>query len=137
MNFSWSAETKTALAEGVERPPQQPVEERHQNAHDGDPQNDARKITGFRRRSNIGTKTRGRQMSVAPACHFRDDGGIPRPARRGDGAGDVVRENAGQDHLCPPPPSPEVEAAGGLAQISRARARTRDDSEQDVTPGSA
>src|ERR1700704_5765428 len=36
MGFPWSAEAKTPLAEGIERPPEQPVEKRHQNAHDGD-----------------------------------------------------------------------------------------------------
>ena len=44
-----SAEAKTALSEGVERPPEQPVEQRHQNAHHGDAEHDAREIAGFGR----------------------------------------------------------------------------------------
>src|SRR3984957_14577795 len=127
-----SAKSKTALSEGVERPPQQPVEERHQNAHDGDPENHAREIAGFGRSGNIGTDTVSRQMGVAPTRHFRDDGGVPRSARRGDGARDVIREDAGQDDFYPPSPSPEMKAAGGLAQIGRKGAGARDDVEQDV-----
>src|ERR1700758_2335485 len=38
-----SAETETAFAEGVERPPDQPVEQGHQNAHDGNPEHHPRK----------------------------------------------------------------------------------------------
>src|SRR6267378_6018925 len=78
-----SAEAKTTLSEGIERPPEQPVEERHQNTHDGDAENDPREVTGFRRCCYVGAKARYRQMRVAPTRDFRDDGGIPRSARCG------------------------------------------------------
>src|SRR6267378_6430716 len=83
MSSPLSAEAKATLSEGIERPPEQPVEERHQNAHDGDAENDPREVTGFRRRCYIGAETARRQMGVTPARDFRDDGGIPRSARCG------------------------------------------------------
>src|SRR5882672_6947389 len=119
MSSPLSAEAKATLSEGIERPPEQPVEERHQNAHDGDAENDPGEVTGFRRRCYIGTETGGRQMVIAPTRDFGDDRGIPRSARGGDGACDVVRKNPGQDDFHPPPPSPQVEAAGGLAKVGR------------------
>src|ERR1700691_1337791 len=111
-----SAEAKTTFSEGIERPPEQSVEERHQNAHDGDAENDPREVTGLGGLGDVGAEAAGRQMGVAPACDFRDDGGVPRSAGGGDGPCDVIGENAGQHDLYPPPPSPKVEAAGGLAQ---------------------
>src|SRR5665213_1546581 len=99
MRYPWSAEPQTTLAEGIERPPEQAVEERHQNTHHGDAEHDPREVTGRRCDSYIGAEARGRQMGVAPACDFRHDRGVPRSARRRDGAGDVIGKNAGQDDL--------------------------------------
>src|SRR5712671_7202103 len=126
MSFPCSAEAEATLSEGIERPPEQPVEERHQNAHDGDAENDPREVTGFCRSCYIGTETGGRQMDVAPACDFGDDRGIPRSAGCGDGPRDVIGENPRQDDFHPPPPAPEVEAAGGLAKVGRECCGTRD-----------
>src|SRR4029078_5297031 len=88
--------------------------------------------TGFRGGSNIGTEPGGLQMRVAPACDLRDERRIPGAAGRRDRAGDVIRKDAGQYHLEPPSPSPEMEAAGGFAQIGRKGARARDHVAQDV-----
>ena len=74
-------------------------------------------------------------MGVAPACDFRDDGGIPRSPRGGDCPCDVVGEDARQDNFYPPPPSLQVEAAGGLTKVSRECAGARYDIEQDVPLG--
>src|SRR5205085_7685842 len=109
------AEAEPALAKGVERPPQQPVEKRHQHAHYGDAEDHAWKVTGFRRPCYIGAEPSCRQMDVAPACDLGNDRGIPGTARGGDRAGDVIRKDAGQDDLDPPPPSLEMKAARGLA----------------------
>jgi len=48
-------------------------------------------------------------------------------------AGDVIREDAGQHDLDPPPPSLQVQAGGGFAQIARGRPLgAGNDVEQDV-----
>src|SRR6516162_4080410 len=70
----WSSMT---FAEGVERPPQQPIEQCHQDAHDGDAEHDAWKVAGLGCLCDIGTEPLRRQMGVAPACDFGNDRGIP------------------------------------------------------------
>src|SRR5271166_2926596 len=127
-----SAEAKPALAEGIEPPPDQPVEQRDQHAHDGDAEHDTRKVAGLGRPGDIGTKARRRQMGVTPARDLRDNGGVPGTAGGGDGAGDVVGEDAGQDHLDPPAPALEVKAGSRLAQIAGEGAGACNHIEQDV-----
>src|SRR3984885_5461535 len=74
-----SAEAETALAEGIERPPEHPVEQRHQNTHNGDAEHDAREVAGFGRGCYISAQAGCRQMAVAPARHFGDDRGVHDP----------------------------------------------------------
>src|SRR5258705_5098881 len=136
MSFPCSAEAEATLSEGIESPPEQPVEERHQNAHDGDAENQPREVTGFRCRCYIGSETAGRQMGVTPSCDFRDDGGIPGATGGGNCAGDVVRKNPGQNDFRPPPPSLEVKAAGGLPKVSPESAGPRNYIKHDVALGS-
>src|SRR5258708_1895006 len=78
MSFSGSPEAKAPLSEGIERSPEQSVEQRDEHTHDGNAENDPREVTGFRRLGNIGAETCGGQMGVAPACDLRDDRGVPR-----------------------------------------------------------
>src|SRR5437016_2068650 len=105
-----SAKPQAAFAEGIERPPEQTVEQSYQNAHDGDAEHDARKIAGFRGLGDVGTEPRGGEMGVAPACDFGDNGSVPSAAGGGDGAGDVVGEDAGQHDLDPPSPAVQMQA---------------------------
>ncbi|GCC44401.1 hypothetical protein chiPu_0028598, partial [Chiloscyllium punctatum] len=132
---SRSAEAKAALAEGVERSPQQAVKQRDQNAHDDDAEHDPGKVAGLGRVRDIGAETGGDEMGVAPARDLRDDRGVPGSARRGDRAGDVIGEDAGQHDLDPPSPSSEMKAVGGLAQVGREGGGARDHIEQDVPLG--
>src|SRR5262249_17832619 len=107
MIISSSAETQAALAEGVERPPEQTIEQCHKDTHRGDPEYDPGNVAGHRCGGNIGAKPVGCQMLVAPACNLRDNRGVPGASRSRDRTGDVIGENARQDHLDPPAPSPK------------------------------
>src|SRR6185437_457641 len=97
-----STETDAALAERIEWPPQQPVEQRHHDAHDRDTENDAREVAGCGGGRDIGAEPLGDQVRVAPVRHLGHDRGVPRPARGGDGSGDVIGQDARQDDFDPP-----------------------------------
>ena len=85
-----------AFAIGIERSPQQAVEQGNENAHHANAQHHARKIPGFGGLRDIGTKPRRRQLGIAPGGDFRDNAGVPRAARGGDSAGDVIGKMPGR-----------------------------------------
>ena len=68
------------------------------------------KVAGVGGLRDVGAEAVRLQPRVAPARDLGDDAGVPRAARGGDRAGDVVREHAGQRD--PPPPQPAAHAAG-------------------------
>src|SRR4029077_10039788 len=127
-----SSKAETPFPEGVERSPDQPVEKRHQYAHDGNAEHDPRKIAGLRRKRYIGAESLRRQVGIAPARDLRNDGCVPRSSRGSDRAGDVIGENAGQYGLDPPAPALEMETAGGLTHVGRKCTGARDDVEEDI-----
>src|SRR6516165_8697266 len=62
MMVSSSAEPQAAFAEGIERPPDQAIEQRHQDAHRGDSEHDARKVAGLGCGSDVGAEPGGLQV---------------------------------------------------------------------------
>ena len=101
-----------AFAEGIERPPQQPVEQSDENAHHGDAEHDAREIAALGRSRNIGSEPRGGEMSVAPARDLGDD-------RRGAGP-QLLLDDVAIDAL-PGPGQTGVQL--GLGRVGRRRGR--------------
>jgi hypothetical protein len=69
---------------------------------------------------------------VAVVDDLGDDGGVPRPAGRGDPAGDVGAEDRGQDEPLPPQPFGHPEAGHRFTQVAGDRGGAGDDVEQDV-----
>ena len=96
---------------GVERPPQQAVEQHDEAGHHRHAQHDARHVALVGRLGDIGAQTVRRQLRVTPGRHLGDDGGVPGAARGGDRAGDVVGEDARDHHLAPPQPAADAEIA--------------------------
>ena len=87
-------------ASAVEPPPDQPVERDDVEAHHDHAGQDLRRmIPGRGRLGDVGPEAGGDQVVVAVGDDLGDDRGVPGAARRGDPAGDVGREDAGQDEL--------------------------------------
>src|SRR5262249_9158878 len=81
-----SVEPEATFGETIERPPQQPVDQHHEQRHHADAQHDARIVAGLRRFGDIGAEPGGLELDIAPIGHFRNDAGVPRAARRGERA---------------------------------------------------
>src|ERR1700691_6470890 len=107
--FPLSVQPEMTLAIGVERRPDQAVEEDYENRHDGDAEHDARKIPRDRHVGDVCAEAMGGEMVVPPGCDFRDDAGVPRAARGRDGTGYVIGEDPWQDRDPPPLPAVKME----------------------------
>ena len=125
-------ETEAPFGETVERPPHQAIAGHDHERHDADAQHDARIVAGSACFGDVGAEAGGLELGVAPARHLGDDAGVPRAARRGERAGDVVRQDPGQDDLAPPLPGAQAKQGRDLAQVGREGAGAGDDVEQDV-----
>ena len=119
----------------IEWTPEGAIDDNDEEAHHRDAEHDAVKIAGLGLLGNIGAESVGAQMLVAPGCDLGDDAGIPRAARGGDRAGDVIGQHRGQRDAPPPQPAAHAEIGAGGAQLGRNRRGAGDDIEQNVPLG--
>src|SRR5690349_21228450 len=97
-----SREAEPAFRVVVERPPQKAVDQHHEQTHGDDAEHDAMEITRRRRLRDVRAEPARLHFGAAPAREFRNDRGVPRAARRSDGAGHVERQDRRQRELAPP-----------------------------------
>src|SRR6185312_1482985 len=89
-----SIKGQSALGEQIERSPQQPVAQDHEDGHHGDAEHDAAIVAGLRRPGDVGADAVGAEFAVAPADILGDHAGVPGAAGRGDRAGEIVGKYA-------------------------------------------
>src|ERR1700733_9372157 len=68
-----------ALGVVIQGPPEEPVDDDHEQAHGADTQDDAMKIPGGRRLCDVRPEASCLHVGVSPTRQFGDDGRIPRP----------------------------------------------------------
>src|SRR5450631_2086180 len=123
---------ESSFGKSVERAPHGSVKRDHIERHDGNAEDQSWIVSALGCLSNVCTEPVSGQVGVAPARDFGDDARVPRAARRGDGARNVVRKDARQHHVLPPRPTGQAQAGSSFLEIARESGCACDDVEQDV-----
>ena len=90
------------------------------------------KVALLRRLRDIGADAMRGDRLVLPLDIFGDDRGVPGAARSGDGAGEIIGQDAGQDDALPPVPAVDAKIRGRFAQIVGEGGRAGDHVEDDI-----
>src|SRR5476649_165637 len=121
-----------ALGHAVQPAPDEVVEAHDEDAHHADAQRDAREVAGRRHLGDVAAQAVRLQGGRTPADVFGDDGGVPRAAGGGDGAGDETGEDRRQQVATPFEPAGQAEILRGVAQLGRHGGGAGDDVEQQI-----
>src|SRR6185312_1256050 len=127
-----SIKPRAPLRIGIERAPQQAVHGNDKHGHHNDTERNAGIVACRGHFRNVGSEAGGAQPDVPPARPLGDDACIPRAAGGGDGAGDVIREDARQYHLPPPAAGTDPKALCRFPQVGGKCAGSRNYVEQYV-----
>src|SRR5580692_6540385 len=119
----------------VQGAPKKPVDDDDEQAHGADSQNNAVEISGRGRLRDVRAQSSRLDLRIPPGGQFGDNGGIPRSARSGDGAGHIKRQNRRQRNLTPPEPTRNSKIGRHVAHFRGYGGSTGDDIEQDVPLG--
>src|SRR6202034_4507624 len=77
-----------ALGVVIQGPPEEPVDDHHEQAHHAHAENDLVEVAHRRRIRDVGAKSFGADFRVSPGHQLGDLGGVPRAARCRDRTGD-------------------------------------------------
>src|SRR5580658_9342377 len=120
------------FGEAVEAAPDQPVHGDHHERDEDGGQKDDGETSAVSGGADLGAEADGLQGAVLQVRIFRVDRSIPCAAGGGDHAGNEVREDSGENELCPTLPAGEVVEGRHFPQVGGDGHGSGDDVEKDV-----
>src|SRR5664280_2527939 len=127
-----ASQREPTLGHPVEAPPEQPVDDDDEGAHDDAPGDQQGELALGRGGSDVVAQPERVEGVVVPADQLGHDGRVPRPAGGGDPTGHVGGEDGREDDLSPALAPRQTHRDHHLAQIVGDGAGAGDDVEQDV-----